>query len=156
MNIIRQTLELILLAISIVICSRAGGAELRLVSLDIETFYSKHDPFLPEYATYKRSQLPYQQSGKEQWSYSLKLRNDILLFNSILGDTLWENVITGASTTNQFRYVGYEFYVRQRLTDNFSIFYHHHSEHGLDTYRRGYPLQDSFGINVCFGGSECQ
>lgn len=129
------------------------GSEIKRLSFDVESFYSKHDPFLPDYSAYKR---PLDKTtGKEKWFYHVTLRSDISITKTGLGETLWYNTIRGASTTRQFRYVGYEFRFVQQFTKGFGMFYHHHSEHGLEVENRRYPLQDSFGLSFCLGGLEC-
>lgn len=153
---IARLLTLAALGFTIALCARVVLAtELERLSLDVESFYSKGDAFLPEYSTFRRPQLPYQQQGAEQWSYSLGLTMNLLLADTVLGKTYWNNRVTGASTTKQFRYVGYEFRFLHQFTPGIGIFYHHHSEHGLDIEREAYPLHDSFGVVFCLAGRQC-
>lgn len=145
-----------ILLIGIFITTTTNSAELKRTSLEVESVYSKHDTLLPEYTSSKMFKFPYQPTTQEQWSFNLKLRNDFILNKGIFGETLWLNTITGASTTKQFRYIGYEFKIVQQFTKGFGIFYRHHSEHGMDVFRARYPLEDVIGISICFGGLDCE
>ena len=149
-----RILALIIMGFFIALCTHVAlGSELQRLSVEAESLYSKQDFFLPEYSVNKRTLDDV--SGRERWAYSLKLRADIKLADTGLGKTYWNNTVTGMSTTKQFRYVGYEFKVLHQITSGVGVFYYHHSEHGLDIERNGYPLQDSFGVVLCFAGRQC-
>jgi len=149
-----RLLAVIVISLLVALCSRVLlAAELQRASVEAESLYSKQDFFIPEYSANKR---PLDRTtGPERWAYSLKLRNDFKLTDTRFGQTYWNNTVTGLSTTRQFRYVGYEFKVLHNFTPGVGVFYYHHSEHGLDIERQGYPLQDSFGVVFCFAGKEC-
>lgn len=148
---------IIMMAAAIALCARAvKGAELERLSMDVGSYYTMQDFFQPEYTTIRRPQMPYQQeAGQERWSYSLKLNMDLKITDTLLGKTYWNNRVTGASTTRQFRYVGYEFSFVHQFNKGLGVFYHHHSEHALDAEKKTYPLQDSFGVVLCLAGRTC-
>ena len=153
--IISLGIVFMLLAVGLVLALEkvVHGAELDRVSVEVESLYTLHDEFIPEYTSIKR---PLDKAPKkEAWAYSITLHNNFTLYEGGLGKTLWLNRIRGMSTTKQFRYVGYKFMLIQQLTKGFGVFYNHHSEHGLDIKRGMYPLQDSFGVSFCLGGREC-
>lgn len=143
------------LVMTLLFTAIASGAEVKEVRFEVESHYNLRDPFLPDYTVGQRPQLQEYSPKKEEWSYSIRLINEFSLFKGILGETLWYNKVTGASTTTRFRYVGYEYRFTQQITPGFGIYYHHHSEHGIDIDREEFPLQDSFGVSLCFIGTKC-
>jgi hypothetical protein len=139
-----QMIRIILL----ILISTNAYADLDRVEVRTEKYISKHDTFFPEYTVIKDPAID--ATGPERWSLGVNIGVDMSL-----KDTYWKNNIRGATTTKQFRYVGWEFEIGQKVHKNISVFYYHFSEHGLDIEKEMYPLQDSVGISFCFFGTQC-
>ena len=62
-----------------------------------------------------------------------------------------DNSIFGKSTQKQYRYVSWEFEIGLSLQETVDLFYHHKSEHMMDTSRPDhFPISNYFGIRIEF------
>jgi len=71
-----------------------------------------------------------------------------LNFNiDLAGPFYWENKIHALTLPNKFAWIGWDFEIGTRLfSDGLRIFYHHHSQHTLDTLDPSFPVQDAIGL----------
>lgn len=141
----------------------AQASELRELTFRTGYFINKIDPFFPEYHITGNnhynvgmdSSVDYDDERREHWSLDVAMDINLDLFDWALGSVYWDNTINGRTTTAQFRYVAWEFELGHKFNDTVSVFYYHHSEHGMDIDRTGYPLHDTVGISLCLAGRDC-
>ena len=120
------------------------------VEFSSERYYNQRYSYIPEYSVFEMDT-----SDGEKWNYNLSLRSDTTLHQTWAGRTYWNNRVHGMSTDRQFRHVGYEFEIGQQFNRHVGVFYYHHSQHVLEMEKEDYPLTDSIGIKICFGGRRC-
>ena len=146
--------------------SIADGQELTYMGLAAGKFYNKRDPYFPSYHLVReRSQDG--EGHPETWNHHLSLLLDSTLIDTTEGSLYWNQVITGNSTTVQYREVKWEWElginVKYEGIVMFSPFWQHMSRHWLEgskshltkeliEQREKYPLEDTYGIRFCFLG----
>lgn len=133
------------------------GFEVKEVSFAAAKIYNKRDSYLPRYTLLREGPASEDNTQTESWDYSLDLKLDTNLFKhgGVVG--YWTQNIVGESTTRQYRRVHWDFEFGLNLFKNWDVFHHHKSEHALDVdAQKSYPLQDIYGIRLCFHGSACQ
>jgi hypothetical protein len=124
--------------------------EVKQLGMKGGTIYNQHDSYIPEYTTYETSPKEKQNIKKEIWSYRIDLFLDIEL--NRLG-TYFNQVVTGKSTTKQFRYVSWDYTIGQPLVNGIDLYFNHKSEHVFESYKREYPRYDVIGFKFCFAGT---
>jgi hypothetical protein len=149
-----------LVTLFLIFTGSAYGGELKRVGVQVGHIYNLYDTYIPKYTGYELDPVVRYEANRddkidETWAYELRLFMDYDIGTSFLGTTYWNQEIIGRATTVQFRYVAWDFEVGHRFTDSVGIFYHHISEHVMEDTRTRYPMLDTVGIRLCFGGTEC-
>jgi len=132
------------LALALLLISQAEAWEAlspREVSLDYTHFGHKgRDPLVTN------NGIPHRELGQ---AVGLRLGIDVL------GPLYWRNWVHGRTDrqtfgqASQFRSVGWQFELGVHVTRHLDVFYHHHSQHVLDTtYLPGFPVEDGMGIRL--------
>jgi hypothetical protein len=124
--------------------------EVKQLGMKGGTIYNQHDSYIPEYTTYETSPKEKQSSEKEIWSYQVELFLDI---NINRWGTYFNQLITGQSTTKQFRYVSWDYSIGQSLVSGIDLYFNHKSEHVFESHKSSYPRKDVIGFKFCFIGS---
>lgn len=127
---------------------------IREASFEAARIYNKRDPQFPEY------HLLRQQGKGERWRDHIGLRLDTTLINTKAGNLYWDQIVVGNSTDIQYRETYWEWELGINISSGknsaVDIFHHHKSEHALDLEDGAYPVEDYYGIRICFWGKECQ
>lgn len=143
-----------LLLCLVMLSNTAQGYDLRRLSFEAAKMYNKRDPQFPDYDLLR-------ESGKgERWNHHISLNLDMNFVTTSRGSMYWDQEIVGRSTTSQYREVWWEFEVGFNIftgpESTLDIFHRHKSEHALEVEASSYPLEDFYGIRLCFFGRECR
>lgn len=115
-------------------------AEVKEFNLDLLRLKDYRDPYYP---------------GKDDFKSYVGLNWNVGAYDRLF----WDNTVFMYSDSYQVRNVGWKFDAGLKLTDNFSLIYHHLSRHDLDHAREDlefggnrpkFPIENSFGVRVDF------
>ena len=146
----------LLLIVLLLLSSTAQAYELRLLTFEAAKIYNKRDPQFPAYDTLKMKGL-----GTEQkWNHHISLNLDMDLISTPVGAFYWDQEVVGRSTVSQYREVWWDFEfginIHTFQSGSITLFHHHKSEHALDLEDPKYPLEDYYGLRLCFLGTGCR
>lgn len=134
--------------------SSSSAFEIKTLTFEGAKIYNKRDPQFPNIKLLK---------GKgegERWTHHINLSLDMDLISTERGAFYWDQEVVGRSTTSQYREVwwDFEFGINVHTFERgaVSFFHHHKSEHTLELARDTYPLEDYYGIRLCFIGTKCR
>lgn len=142
-----RMIKMLLMSMALVFSLNTAQAwnllEMNETSLEYRDFFpGGSDPLITQNGLDNRT------LGKE---VRLNLNVDVLKVfyfdNLVHGGT---DEIIGSGGKGQFRVVGWNFELGFRLNQYINVYYHHHSQHILDsTYAHGhFPVQDAVGIKI--------
>jgi hypothetical protein len=87
-------------------------------------------------------------NSKEHWTHQLALTLNFVIAESRNYKLYWHNEVEGQSTNKRFRRIHYDFEWGVQTGNHVQFFWHHRSEHLMDTFLDDYPLKDAIGFRI--------